>query len=332
MEKIREQSHAPVLGRSPAAVACREFIRRAAPVDAPVLLTGESGTGKGLIARAIHQASPRASAAFVATNCAGVPDALFESEFFGHVRGAFTGAQQAHRGLLEQAGAGSLFLDEVGDLPIHLQAKLLTALEDREFRRVGGERVQRVGARFIAATGADLPGAVANGAFRLDLFHRLVVLAFHIPPLRERGSDVLLLAQHFLDIAAARHQRDAREISGDARTFLVRHPWPGNIRQLAHTMEAAVLACDGRTIDTPHLTAFAGITTTTTAGGTTTSPLPLMPRSRRRYTFFGTLEQERDAIVAALQQHRGNRSDSARALGMSRNTLRLRIRQLGITG
>jgi DNA-binding NtrC family response regulator len=327
MPQNRDSRPSPLLGRSPAAASLRDFIARAGTVDAPVLLTGESGTGKGLVARAIHAASPRAAAPFVASNCAGVPDALFESEFFGHVRGAFTGAQYAHRGLLEQAGAGTLFLDEIGELPLPQQAKLLTVLEDREFRRVGGERVIGVAARFIAATGVHLASAVEQRTFRLDLFHRLLVLACHIPPLRDRDGDVLLLADHFLATAARRHRRPAARFHPDARRFLAAQPWPGNVRQLAHTVEAAVLACDGDTIATSHLHAFGPVPVPTAPLLHPASDRPLPPR---RYSFFGSTDQERSFITAALREHRGNRSRTASALGMSRNTLRLRIRALGI--
>src|SRR5690606_28235033 len=180
---------APILGSSRAARAIREFAQLAAGVSAPVLITGETGTGKGVLAAAIHRASSRAHARFVSVNCAGVPETLFESEFFGHARGAFTGAHQVRRGLFELADRGTLFLDEIGELGAPLQAKLLTALDRGEIRRVGAESVLKVDARLLAATAVDLEEAVRNGRFRLDLYHRLLVLSFHMPALRERGGD-----------------------------------------------------------------------------------------------------------------------------------------------
>ena len=247
------QSFDRFLGASAEADAVREFGRRAAAVDAPVLLTGESGTGKGLLARAIHEASARTRHAFVAVNCAGVPETLFESHFFGHDRGAFTGAQQSHRGLFEQADGGTLFLDEVSELPLALQAKLLTALEDGEIRRLGSERVVRVSPRLIAAAGCDLLDAVRRRAFRRDLYHRLVVLSCTLPPLRDRPGDVDALAACFLEAAARRYALPPRRFDDAALERLRRHAWPGNVRELAHAVEAALLACDGPRILLRHL-------------------------------------------------------------------------------
>jgi transcriptional regulator with PAS, ATPase and Fis domain len=207
-----------ILGESAAAEAIRAFARRAATVEATVLITGESGTGKGLLARAIHAESQRRARPMVAVNCASVPDTLFESEFFGHTRGAFTGAQHAHRGLLEQADGGTLFLDEIGELTLPLQAKLLTAIEDREFRRVGGERVIRVDARILAATSVDLEDAVSRGSFRRDLYHRLMVLAFRLPALRERGNDIDLFVARLLERFAARYRRPVHAVEAPALT------------------------------------------------------------------------------------------------------------------
>jgi transcriptional regulator with PAS, ATPase and Fis domain len=282
-----------------------------------VLLTGESGTGKGVLAAAIHAASGRARYPIIAVNCAGVPAALFESEFFGHARGAFTGAVQARRGLLEQANRGTLFLDEIGELDVHLQAKLLTALETGEFRRVGAETVLRSDARIIAATGVELQDAIARGDFRLDLYHRLLVLAFHLPPLRERDGDCLELAAHFLHNAALKHRRDARAFDDRALERIARCTWPGNIRQLAHAIEAAVLVCDGHTVRAAHL------------------PARIMHHAHageppNRYSFFGSRAEERQRIESALRAYRGNKTRTARALGMARNTLRARLLELGL--
>src|SRR5688572_28246211 len=217
-----------ILGESQAAEAIRAFGRRAAAVDAPVLLLGESGTGKGILARAIHDASRRARHAFVAVNCAAIPEALFESEFFGHVRGAFTGAQYAHKGLFEQAHGGTLFLDEVGELPLVSQAKLLTTIEDRLVRKVGGERTASVDSRIIAATACALQRRVAEGRFRTDLFHRLRILSFTLPPLRNRPGDIAVLAHELLRIFAVRYNRPHAFLDAASHALLAAHSWPGN--------------------------------------------------------------------------------------------------------
>jgi transcriptional regulator with PAS, ATPase and Fis domain len=308
-----------IIGSSRAAAAIRAFAKLAAQVDAPVLITGETGTGKGVLAAAIHNGSRRAGGRLVAVNCAGVPDSLFESEFFGHARGAFTGAHQSHRGLFEQANGGSLFLDEVGELALSLQAKLLTAMEEREVRRLGSERAVAVDARLIAATGIDLEAAVGAGRFRLDLYHRLLVLSFHLPPLRDRGPDILLLARHYLCTYAARHARTVGDLHPAAIRTIQSHPWPGNIRQLAHAMEAAVLQAGGSCIGPADLPARI------------MHRLPAEPSTPgTRYSFFGTHGEERARIRHALRAHGGNLTRTARALGMARNTLRTRMRRLCI--
>jgi DNA-binding NtrC family response regulator len=309
----------------------RAFGERAAAVDAAVLLTGESGTGKGLLARAIHAASSRAKAGLVAINCASVPETLFESEFFGHVRGAFTGAQQTHRGLLEQADRGSLFLDEVGELPPGLQAKLLTALEDGEFRRVGGERPVRVDVRFIAATGVDLERAVSERRFRRDLYHRLLVLAYRLPPLRERGDDVELFAHHFLERFARRYNRPIRGFEPASLRRIREHAWPGNVRQLAHAIEAAVLACDGpriivRHLPEPVLQSVAAATPSSVDDDAAASAALTSAGRRVRYSHFGSASDEQRRIDEALRRWRGNKTRAAEDLGMARNTLRAKLR------
>ena len=314
------------IGRSREAQYVRDFATRAAVVAAPVLITGESGTGKGLIARIVHALSPRTRAPLVVVNCAGVPDSLFESEFFGHVRGAFTGAQQSHRGLLEQANGGTLFLDEIGELAHALQAKLLAVLEDGELRRVGGERSLRVDARIIAATNLDLGRAVADGRFRRDLFHRLLVLAIRLPPVRDRGDDVDLLLEHFLAHFASRHGRPARGFEEAAHERLRAHPWPGNVRQLAHAVEGAVLLADGPLIGVRHLPCLLlDIGADATPDRTDPSYPPMA-----RYSFYGTAAEERVHIEEALRRWHGNKTHAARELGMARNTLRAKVRELGV--
>jgi DNA-binding NtrC family response regulator len=322
-----------IIGSSRAAVATREFARRAAAVDAPVLITGETGTGKGVLAAAIHGASPRCARPLVEVNCAGVPDSLFESEFFGHARGAFTGAHQPRKGLFEQASGGTLFLDELGELGLPLQAKLLTAIEHGRIRRLGAEGVVQVDARLVAATGLDLEAAVAAGRFRLDLYHRLLVLSFHLPPLRERGADILLLARHYVCCHAARHRRPMGDLAPATIRILESHPWPGNVRQLNHAMEAAVLHAQAGSIqprDLPQrLMRGAGAALPGPRGGSG-PPGVQQSSAAARYSFFGTAEEERAWIAGELRANHGNLTRTARSLGMSRNTLRGRIAALRI--
>lgn len=309
-----------ILGNSAAAVAVRTFGQRAASVDAPVLLLGESGTGKGVLARAIHDASARARGPFVPINCAAVPEALFESEFFGHVRGAFTGAQYAHKGLFEQAQGGTLFLDEIGELALTAQAKLLTALEDRQARRVGSERPFTFDVRIVAATAADLPRAVADRAFRSDLYHRLRVLHLTMPPLRARHGDIALLANVFLNHFAQRYHKGELRLSERALMQLERATWPGNIRELAHALEAATLACEdgvieGVPIDSMRIESPA------------ISPAPSVAARRLRYSYDGTACDEQRMIDIALMKCHGNKTRAAAELGMSRNTLLNKLRR-----
>lgn len=313
-----------ILGQSNAARAMCAFGQRAAAVDAPVLLHGESGTGKGLLARAIHIASARARNPFIAVNCAGVPESLFESEFFGHNRGAFTGAHEARRGLFEQAHGGTLFLDEIGDLPLPLQAKLLTALEDGEVRRLGSERTTRVDVRLVAATGADLEDEVRRGRFRRDLYHRLLVLSFHLPPLREREGDIEFLTHHFLDLFRRKYRRPALSLDPATMARLRHHPWPGNVRELAHAIEAATLNCEDTRIRVEHLPR-ALLDPPAPQNGAEPDALP-----GARYAFYGAPEEERHRILEALRKCRGNKTRAAALLGMARNTLRLKLRALGL--
>jgi DNA-binding NtrC family response regulator len=313
-----------ILGQSDAARAMCAFGQRAAAVDAPILLSGESGTGKGLLARAIHIASARARSPFIAVNCAGVPESLFESEFFGHNRGAFTGAHEARRGLFEQAHGGTLFLDEIGDLPLPLQAKLLTTLEDGEVRRLGSERTTRVDVRLIAATGAALQDEVQRGRFRRDLYHRLLVLSFHLPPLREREGDVEFLAHHFLDLHRRKYRRPPLALEPATLSRLRTYAWPGNVRELAHAMEAATLNCEDARIRVEHLPR-----TLLEPPSPPTDAEPHAPAGAR-YAFYGAPEEERRHILEALRKCRGNKTRAAALLGMARNTLRLKLRALGL--
>jgi two-component system response regulator HydG len=237
-----------LIGGSP---SMRELDRRisgVAPVDSTVLILGESGTGKELVARAIHRRSRRASGSLVTVNCGAMPKDLVESELFGHVRGAFTNALQARAGLFEAADGGTLFLDEVGDLPMNAQVKLLRALQEGEIKPVGSDVTKTVDVRVVAATNVDLKSAVAAGTFRQDLFYRLNVIALRVPPLRERGDDVHVLAHHFVRSIAERAGRPPPRLSAEAAACVERYSWPGNVRELEHAMEHAVIFSEGETI------------------------------------------------------------------------------------
>ncbi len=231
----------PLLGPSVALQRVRAFVERVAAVDAPVLLQGETGTGKGHVAQLLHASSGRAAGPFVSVNCAGLPDGLFESELFGHVRGAFTGAVEGRGGLMVAAGGGTLFLDEVGEMPAAQQAKLLVAVEERVVRPVGASAAVPVDFRLVSASCRDLERETAEGRFRLDLFHRLALLRLTLPPLRERRDDIAPLARRFLDRATRRHRTGERVLTPEARERLVCHDWPGNVRELAHVVEAAAI-------------------------------------------------------------------------------------------
>ncbi|MCB1901140.1 sigma-54-dependent transcriptional regulator [Cognatazoarcus halotolerans] len=277
------------------------------------LVTGETGTGKELVARALHFSGPRASKPFVEINCAAIPAQLLESELFGHERGAFTDARERKIGLVETAEGGTLFLDEIGDLDLGLQAKLLKLLEEKTVRRLGSLRDQKVDVRIVAATHRPMEQHVRDGRFRADLYYRLRIVEFRLPSLRERGDDVLLLARHFLQLHAGRYGRSGMRFSPAAEAMLVRHRWPGNVRELRNLMEQSVLMCAGDAIGPEHLNL---------------SPLGLdddeaLPGAGAA---SGRLEDvERNMLVGALQQTGWNITQAARLLGISRDTLRYRI-------
>jgi len=289
--------------------AWRNVIKRATQVaatEATTCLQGESGTGKEVIARFIHQQSPRRRGPFIAINCAALPEELVESELFGFERGAFTGAQQSKPGQIELAAGGVLFLDEVTEMTPATQAKFLRVLQEREFRRLGGTRPVHVNVRVIAATNRNLDEAVAQGAFRQDLYYRLNVFEIHIPPLRERRDDILPLTAGFLrELAGA-----TVELSADAVKALSLHDWPGNVRELRNVLERAVIMCDGPSINAVDLDLRAS------------SEVPLSS-----ITDLGALQKE--AIERAMQDADGNKVRAARQLGISRMQLYTRLRKLG---
>jgi transcriptional regulator with GAF, ATPase, and Fis domain len=311
-----------MIGRSP---LLREALTRAAQVartETTVLITGESGTGKELVARAIHHASPRGDGPFVAVSCAALPDTLLESELFGHERGAFTGADRQKPGRFELAAHGTLFLDEIGELSAGVQVKLLRVLQEREYQRLGGTATLKADVRLVAATNRDLTAEMAAGRFRSDLFYRLSVFNVHLPPLRERGDDVLLLADSFIRTLAAKMGKVDVALSRDAVELLKRHTWPGNVRELQNAIERALITCDGTLIAAAHLAI----------------PLPSQPAASPRppegvppaAESMALDELERKAITDALQRTHGHKARAAALLGLTRFQLYSRLKRYRI--
>jgi DNA-binding NtrC family response regulator len=298
----------------------RELVRRAAASEGRVLVTGENGTGKELVARAIHELSRRQGRAFVKLNCAAVPAELIESELFGHERGAFTGAVAARKGKFELADGGTLFLDEVGDMPAAMQAKVLRVLQEGEFERVGGQTTLKSDARVVAATNKDLQAEVGAGRFREDLYYRLAVVLVPTPPLRERREDVPALAARFLAEACERNGRRAMSFSREALLALQAHEWPGNVRELRNVVERLVILSDGPAIGPGEV-----------AEALPGARRPRTDRLREGAGFHELVEEaEREIILAALTAHQDNVTDTARALGLERSHLYKKMRGLGI--
>src|SRR5215208_3440877 len=307
----REAGPSEMVGSGPAMQRLFELVRRAAPSEGRVLVTGENGTGKELVARAIHEGSRRKGAPFVKLNCAAVPAELIESELFGHERGAFTGAVAARKGKFEQADGGTLFLDEVGDMPAAMQAKVLRVLQEGEFERVGGQQTLRCEVRVIAATNKDLTAEVKAGRFREDLFYRLAVVPIHLPPLRERREDVPELASRFLAEACERNGRRPMRLSRDALLGLQAHEWPGNVRELKNLVERLAILCDGPEIGGPDVAAVLP-----------DARRPRADRFREGASFHDLVEEaEREIVLGALDVHGDNVAETARALGLERSHL-----------
>ena len=295
---------------------------KVAPTETTVLLTGESGTGKEVVARALHRASARGSGPFVALNCAALPEQLLESELFGYEKGAFTGAYASHPGRLEQAAGGTLFLDEAGETSPLVQAKLLRVLEAREFQRLGGTKVLRADVRLVAATNRDLHAAIARGEFREDLFYRLSVFEIHLPPLRERPEDVLLLTERFLDDLARNVGRPAPGISREARELLLSYAWPGNVRELRNALERAVILCEGGLVQVEHLPI--AVARSGSARVASAAAVELPP---------GGLDLdalEKTLVAQALERAKNNRSRAAKLLGLTRAQLYTRLERYGL--
>jgi DNA-binding NtrC family response regulator len=315
--QLRERYGLPgLIAQSSAMQSVLDLVERVAPTDATLLIQGESGTGKEVIAKALHHASPRAAGPFVAVNCGALPEALLESELFGHVRGAFTGATASKRGLLEEAHGGTLFLDEIGEMPAALQVKLLRALQSGEVRPVGSAQAVTVDVRVIAATNRDLTQMVRQGAFREDLFYRLNVIATRVPPLRERPEDIPALAEHFLESFARKQGRDLR-LGGPALDRLLRYSWPGNVRELENAMERTAILAPGPVVQCDDLPP---------AVARDPAPEPVAPPPGEH-----TLaEMERAHILQALERSGWNHSRAAEKLGIGRTTLWRKLKDFGL--
>jgi two-component system response regulator AtoC len=317
-----------MVGQSPAIRAVLERARQIAALDEtpPVLLTGETGTGKGLVARAIHASGPRAAKPFIEVNCTALPATLMEAELFGYERGAFTDAKESKTGLVEAGEGGFLFLDEIGDVDLAVQGKLLRAIEERAVRRVGSVRERKIDVRIIAATNRDLEREARQERFRKDLYFRLAVIVLEIPPLRERGEDVLLLSDHYLRVFNARYGKVVREISAPARDLMRAYPWPGNVRELSHVIERAVLWSRGPTLDIEHLalTSPADGAPQTRSAPEAESGAALPPSG------VDLTQWEKSIIEQAMRETGGNQTKAAQRLGISRDTLRYRLKKFGL--
>jgi DNA-binding NtrC family response regulator len=307
-----------IIGKSKAMRDVFDKIRRVAPSTASVLITGETGTGKELVAKAIHYNSPRSRKAFIALNCAAIPENLLESELFGHVRGSFTGAVANKRGIFEEADGGTLLLDEIAELHPSLQAKLLRTLDDGSVRRVGDNRNIPVDARLICSTNKELTAEVNEGRFRLDLYHRIKVIEIDIPPLRDRREDIVLLAEHFLNKLSGQHGKNVTCIAPDAMNLLLRHNWVGNVRELINIFEQAVILTEGDTLTAEHLMQL-------TAGPAAGFAAGVLLKEDSLKKMLGRVEKE--IIERILRETGGNRKDAARRMGLSERALYYKLEE-----
>ena len=315
--QLRERYGLPgLIAQSPAMQAVLDLVERVAPTDATLLIQGESGTGKEVIAKAVHHASARAARPFVAVNCGAVPETLLESELFGYMRGAFTGAAAAKPGLFEEADGGTLLLDEIAEMPASLQVKLLRALQSGEVRRLGATQSMTIDVRVIAATHGDLAALIGEGRFREDLYYRLNVIQIVLPPLRDRREDIPALAAHFLARAAGKLGRE-RRLSPPALERLLRYPWPGNVRELENAVERAAILSRSDRVEPddlpPHVSA-----------GLQLGPSPALPRQ------ISLADAERAHILQTLERFGRNHSGAAEALGIGRTTLWRKLKEYGI--
>ena len=318
----------PFVGESGPMEQVFATIRKVGPTNSTVLVRGETGTGKELVARAVHEASPRKSEAFVSVHCAALPESLLESELFGHEKGAFTGAAQRKPGRIELAHKGTLFLDEIGDVPRSVQVKLLRVIQERELQRVGGTQTIRVDVRIIAATHRDLDAMVATGEFREDLFYRLAVVPIFIPPLRERSGDAARLARHFVADCAHALARTRMSIDDDAVEVLAAQPWPGNVRQLQNFVERLVVLADEDVIRRADVERE--LSRATTSGRAAAEPATPVAMGAVLSLDSNRKETERQTLVKALSQAGNNRTRAARLLEVSRRTLYNKLREYGL--
>jgi two-component system, NtrC family, response regulator len=312
-QNLRTEAFEGMLGTSPQIQGVFAFIRKVAATSAPVLFLGESGTGKEMAASAIHRRSPRKGGPFIAINCNAIPENLLESELFGYEKGAFTGADMQRKGLIESAAGGTLFLDEIGELPPAVQVKLLRYLQEKCFQRVGGRQEIQSDARVVAATNADLKQAITEGKFREDLYFRLAVVVIHLPPLRERGDDVGLMARVFLQLFAAQNDRKGLTFAPETLRAINRYTWPGNIRELQNRVQRAVIMADGNRIAVKDMELN---------HAAETLPAATLKEAREGI--------EREMIQQALKRHMGKISSAAAELGISRPTFYELMEKLGI--
>lgn len=306
-----------MVGSCPEMQTVYSTIRKVAASNAPILITGESGTGKELVAGAIHEASLRRKGPMVAINCGAIPENLLESELFGHERGAFTGAHITVQGKLQYAHRGTLFLDEIGELPVSLQVKLLRFLQEGTIQRVGGRENISIDARTTCATNVDIPKAISEGRFREDLYYRIGVITIKLPPLRERGDDIVLLAENFLKLYAKENNKKVVRFSPAATAFLRRHTWPGNVRELRNRVQRAVIMCDGGNVTPADL-------------GCDCDPATLEPKRERLSLREARERMEREMVLGAMERQSGNILKAAEDLGVSRPTLYDLMRKLSI--
>jgi DNA-binding NtrC family response regulator len=309
-----------LVGDSPGMEQLRGLVERAAPSDVPILIVGENGTGKELVARAVHDLSPRRGQAFVKMNCAAVPAELVESELFGHEKGAFSGALVQRRGRFEQADGGTLFLDEIGDMPAAMQAKLLRVLQDGEVTRVGGTGVVKVDVRVISATNQDLDALIAGGRFREDLLYRINTITLRTPALRERASDIPALARHFAEAASRRNHWKPRTLGADAVELLRQQPWKGNVRELKNVIERVLILSSSEPVGAADVRAA--------LPGTSAARGPVIPVEGRLSDVLDAYE--RDVIRERLRVTAGHMTNAARSLGLERSHLYKKCKQLGL--
>ncbi len=310
-----------IIGSSQPIRKLLETVAQVAPTDATVLINGESGTGKEQIAGAIHYNSSRKNNAFIKVNCAAITESLLESELFGHEKGAFTGADRRKDGKFLLANGGSLFLDEIGEMPFSMQAKLLRVLQEKELTRVGGEQTITVDVRVITATNKNLQEMVQAGTFREDLFYRLNVVMLNVPPLRERREDIPLLAQHFLKMFAEKNGKEIAGYTPQAMQYLTSHHWPGNVRELMNTIERGVVLCRDSSLDKENFSMANN-------GGARTDAVPIVTESEKE--ILPLEEVEKNAILQALDGTGGNKSETARKLGITRRTLHQKLKKYGV--